>query len=643
MAEQELKMLFSPIKIGSVTFPNRILMTGAIHRLTGERLAQYFAARAKGGVGMIISSPHHPFATTEQMGPELKQVADAVHQYPTRIFAQLFHHGGRAWARMMGGGTTPAPSPLKVRGLFRHGGKNVPREMDKEDIMRTVKAYGRAALILKNAGYDGLEIMAAWGFLQSEFLSPVMNIRTDEYGGSLENRMRFLLECIDSIRETVGPDFPLGVRYNGDEFIQRAWWTREHGNTLDEAKEIAKRLEATGKVDYIFACADAYGAGHIPPMNFPLGAFTYITAGVKEVVELPVVAVGRINDPVLAESILANNQADLIGMTRGVICDPDMPNKARDGRLEEIRRCIGCNEGCLGPNMFMLPMSCALNYEAGREQMGPIKPAESKKTVMVVGGGAAGLEAARVASLRGHKVSLYEKNDVLAKELDIAAKAPGRQDFSEAKRYLSHQMKLLNVDVHLGVNVTPEMVLEQNPDAVIVATGGRPFIPEIPGADTAHVVDVRQVLSEEIETGQNVLVIDLQDHMYGLDVAEFLAIRGKNVELITECAFAGSEADALTVEIAYFSALNKGIVITPLTYIKEIQGNTVIVGNMITNAERQIEGIDTIVICADELTNDALYYSLKGKVKELHLVGQALSPRRMLDSVADAYVAASKI
>jgi 2,4-dienoyl-CoA reductase-like NADH-dependent reductase (Old Yellow Enzyme family) len=167
MVEQELKTLFSPIKVGSVTLPNRIVMTGAIHRLTGERLVQYFATRAKGGAGMIISSPHHPFATTEQMIPELKQAADAVHQYPTKIFAQLFHHGSRAWSRMMGGGTTPAPSPVKMRGLFRHGGKNVPRKMDKEDIIRTIKAYGRAALIMKNAGYDGLDFMASCGMLHS--------------------------------------------------------------------------------------------------------------------------------------------------------------------------------------------------------------------------------------------------------------------------------------------------------------------------------------------------------------------------------------------------------------------------------------------------------------------------------------------
>ncbi len=641
--EQEFKNLFSPIKLGNVTLPNRIILTGAFPRLTGDSKIQYFAARARGGAGMVMSSPHAPFTTNESVIPELKALTDAVHQYPTRIFAQLFHHGGRMWARMTGGGATLAPSPVKVRWPLKAGPAGVPHSMDKDDIRRFVQAFGAAALVMKKAGYDGIEIMAAWSLLQAQFISPILNTRTDEYGGSLENRMRFLLECIDSIRENIGPEMPLGVRFNGDEFIERVWWTGEHGNTLDEAKEIARALEATGKVDYLFACADAVGSGHVPPMYFPLGAFTYISAAIKEAVDLPVVVVGRINDPVLAESVLANHQADIIGMTRALMCDPEMPNKAREGRLEDIRRCIACNEGCVGPSFMQLPIACALNYETGRESQGPIKPAEVKKKVMVIGGGAAGLEAARVAALRGHAVSLYEKNDTLARDLDIAAKAPGRQDFSEAKRYLAYQMQSLGVDVHLGTNVTQEMVVRQQPDAVIVATGGLPFMPEIPGSENGNVVEMKKVLSEEVEVGQNVLVVDYQHHLYGLDVADFLAERGKKVELITDAAFAGTEVDIYTIETAYLNALSRGVVITPLTGLKEVNGKTATVYHVITNAERQIEEIDTVVVCTDEKANDELYHALKGQVKELYLVGQAFSPRKLLDSIADAYVAARGI
>ena len=641
--EQEFKNLFSPIKIGNVTLPNRITLTGAFPRLNGDSRIQYFATRARGGAGMVVSSPHPPFTTNESMIPELKALTDDVHQYPARIFAQLFHHGGRMWARMTGGGATLAPSPVKVRWPLKPGPAGVPHSMDKDDIKRFVQAFGAAGLVMKKAGYDGIEIMAAWSLLHAQFLSPILNTRADEYGGSLENRMRFLLECIDSVRENIGPEMPLGVRFNGDEFIERVWWTGEHGNTLEEAKDIARALEATGKVDYLFACADAVGSGHVPPMYFPLGAFTYISAAIKEAVDLPVVVVGRINDPVLAESVLANHQADIIGMTRALMCDPEMPNKAREGRLEDIRRCIACNEGCVGPSFMQLPIACALNYETGRESQGPIKPAEEKKKVMVIGGGAAGLEAARVAALRGHEVSLYEKNDTLARDLDIAAKAPGRQDFTEAKRYLAYQMQSLGVDVHLGTNVTREMVIQQQPDAVIVATGGLPFMPEIPGSENGNVVEMKKVLSEEAEVGQNVLVVDYQHHLYGLDVADFLAERGKKVELITDAAFAGTEVDIYTIETAYLNALSRGVVITPLTGLKEVNGKTATVYHVITNAKRQIEGIDTVVVCTDERANDELYHALKGQVKELYLVGQALSPRKLLDSIADAYVAASRI
>lgn len=642
MSENEFKKLFSPIEIGKQTIPNRIVMTGALPRLDPQKTMHYYAARARGGAGLIVSSTHHPFLTTDEMIPALKSVADAVHQYPTRIFAQILHHGGRLWARMSGGGTSLAPSPVKVRGLFHHGGQNVPRQMTRKEIKRTVDAYAATALRMKKASYDGIEIMAAWSMLQAAFISPLLNIRDDEYGGSLENRMRFLLETIDATRDAIGPDMPLGVRFVGDEFTQQAWWTDKNGHTLEDAREIARRLEATGKLDYLFASADIFGAGHMPPMNYPLGAFTYISAGIKEVVDLPVIAGGRINDPVLAEAILSNNQADLIGMTRALVCDPDLPKKAREGRIEEIRHCIGCNEGCVGPNFLALPMACSLNYEAGREQMGTITPSEDKKTVMIVGGGGAGLEAARVAALRGHRVELYEKRDTLAFELDIAARAPGRQDFAEARRYLVNQIKLLGVDVHLEVTVTPELVIEKQPDVVIIATGAIPYIPKVPGAD-GKLIETRQVLMEEKEVGEHVLVMDYQNHTYGLDVASFLAEKGKQVELLTEAAYAGSEADALTVEAAHFHALSQEVNITPLSAIKEIQGNNVIIYNVLTDKERTIENIDSVVICTDEQPDDALFHSLEGKVKQLHLIGQALSPRRLLDSIADAYTTASKI
>ena len=517
---------------------------------------------------------------------------------------------------------------------FDSTAKEIPHEMDKDDIKRAVGAYAGAARRAKEAGYDGAEIFAAYGMLQASFLSKARNHRTDEYGGSLENRMRFLLATIDAIRENVGSDFVLGVRFTGDEFT-------DGGNTLDDAKEIAQRLEATGKIDYLFPCAAAYNFGHIPPMAVPLAAFVHLSAAIKEVVSLPVFCVGRINDPVLAERILADHQADMVGMVRAHICDPEMISKAREGRLDEIRRCIGCNEGCL--SKFLLPVTCTYNPEAGREKEFAITPAVNKKRVMVIGGGAAGLETARVAALRGHKVTLYEKENVLAKELAIAAKSPGHESWEEPIRYYTLQMKLLGVDVRLGVTVTLEMVIKENADAVVVATGAVPYIPNIPGADGNNVVEMRQVLQDEVEVGQNVVIADYQSHIYGLDTAVFLAERGKRVELLTEDIPAGTRADPFTLWEIYGRALSKGVVITSLTKVREIKGNTVVIYNVLTGVEKEIKGVDTVVFTTDGMANDTLYRSLKGKVKELYEVGQCVSPRKMLDSVYDGAVVGRKI
>lgn len=651
--QQEFKHLFTPLKVGKVTIPNRIFSSAHITRFhspfgaPGERAVQYYEARAKGGVGLIIVGENYivwpttwarPTAyESDTVIPAWKTMVDAIHQHGTKVFCQLEHPGNLANVRAAQGGSILSASAIPRREPFTPGRNEIPHEIDVEDIKRVVETFGQAARRVKEAGCDGVEVTAMFGKLGASFLSPLSNKRTDAYGGNLGNRMRFLLEVIDSIRENAGPDLVLGVRLTADEFL-------DGGITLDDAKEIAQRLEATGKLDYLFPCAAAQGPPHTPPMYYPLAGFVYLAAGIKEVVNLPIFCAGRINDPVLAEKILADHQADMTAMTRTTICDPEMPNKAREGRLDEIRRCISCNEGCIGrSDLLFLPLSCAFNPEAGREKVFEVTLVASQKRVMVIGGGAAGLETARVAATRGHKVSLYEKGDMLAKELTIAAKSPGREDFEEVVRYYTYQMKLLGVDVHLEVNVTPEMVLKENADAVVVATGAAPYIPDVPGANGENVVEMRQVIQDEVEVGQNVVVADCQSHIYGLDTADILADRGKMVELLTESVYAGGQVDNYTIEAIYAIVLGKGVVITPLTGVKEIKGNTVIAYNMLTGAEREIEGVDTVVFCTAGMANDSLYRSLKGKVKELYQVGQCVSPRKLLDSIYDGAVVGRKI
>lgn len=519
------------------------------------------------------------------------------------------------------------------------GYQEIGYEMDKKDIRQFVKEQGEAARRLKEGGYDGIELAVVTGMVLHSFLSPAYNIRTDEYGGSIENRMRIIVETLEVIREAIGPDLALGVKFPGDDFIDNVWWTKKSGNTLDDGKEIARRLEATGYIDYIFCDAGGYGSTHIPPMYYPLGSFVYIAAGVKEIVNLPIGTVGRINDPVLAEEILASHQADMVGMVRALIADPELPNKAREGRLDEIRKCIGCNEGCVNKPYPSLPLTCALNYEAGREQMLPNSRAETRKTVMIIGGGAAGLETARVAALRGHKVRLYEKENILAKDLAIAAKTPGRESWEDARRYYIHQMELLDVDVHLDVTVTPEMVLEHNCDAVVIATGANHFIPDVLGVENDNVVvEMRQVLQKEVEVGQNVIVVACENHLHALTTADLLAVEGKKVEVLTESIYPGGMVDCHTFQTIYTRLSEEGVVITPLTGVKEIRGNTVFTYNTIGSSERTIEGIDTVVYCTDGRANNTLYRELQGKVKDIYQVGQCVSPRLLLDSVADGYV-----
>lgn len=651
----DFKHLFEPLKISNITISNRIFMSNAAHRFyqgnqgPNERVLCYYKARAKGGLGLLITGPHNPSPYTtdgpptayqdDSVIPILKKQADTIHQDGTKVFAQLGHPGNYVTGRGVGGGATWAPSPVWRRNLFAPGWQEIAHEMDEEEIQSFVKDYGGAARRVKEAGYDGIEIMAMVGLLQAQFLSSAMNIRNDEYSGSLGNRMRFLLETIESVREAVGPEFVVGVRFTADDFIDHVWWTQNHGNILDDAKEIAKKLESTGKIDYLFPCATAFGPAHVPPMNYPLAPFVYLCAAIKEVVNLPVFANGRINDPVLAEKILAYYQADMIGITRGLIADPEFPKKAREGRVEEIRKCIACNEGCTGSHYPRLPLCCAMNAEAGREKDCVLIPTKRKKEVMIIGGGVAGLETARVAALRGHMVSIYEREDTLAPELVLAAKVPGREGFEDAKRYFTYQMNLLGVETHLETSLTADMVISQGSDVVVVATGAIPFVPEIPGSEsgTVKIIEMRQVLRDEVEVGENVIIADYENHLYGLDIADFLAHRGKKLELLNESVFVGGMADYHTINTMYTSVLSKNVIITPLTAIKEIQGNTVIVYNLLTNAERKIEGIDTIVVCTDGRGDDSLYRALRGKVNELYRAGQCVSPRKMLDSIADGY------
>ena len=640
---QEFKHLLSPIKIGSMTVRNRIYSSphhpGYIDITTGtidDRVAAYWGTKAKGGVGLIgtclleiDARPSHNVFLRPSLKGVFERASEEVHRHGGKIICQLANSGGQEGGA---GGEPWAPTAMLT--TAGSGGGFVSHGMTKGEIDATIEAFANAARLAQDAGMDGCSIHGSHGYMVNEFMSPYFNKRTDEYGGTVEGRMRFPLEMITAIRNAVGKDFVVGIRANAEEYVGG-------GYTLDEFLVMAPMLAKSGELDFLNVSVGNYTSydSVIDPMYFPLNDFVYCAAAVKQVVDIPVVARGRITDPVQAEEILANNQGDMVSMVRAIITDPDFANKVRDGRTEEIRKCLGCNEGCWGrgfteqASFLRGGMSCVMNPSIGREGLagwGEFEPAASAKRVMVVGGGPAGLETARVAASRGHSVSLYEQGSELGGQTLIAARAPSRDGFLDLARYQTAQMKLLGVDVHLNTEVTEEMIIEQAPDAVVIATGSTPFIPDIPGADGRNVSEVRQVLNSEVEIGDNVVIIAGELGMQALGTADFLAEKGKKVEVL----YPYNQVIPMTVEpntrmSVYRRLYQNGAVVTVDTGVRRIEGSTVVAFNMLTSQERRIEGVDSVVIAYGGQPDDALYRALRDKVKEIHVAGDAHTIRKL--------------
>ena len=516
-----------------------------------------------------------------------------------------------------------------------------------EEIQETVKAWGKAAYISKESGFDGVEIHSLYGnYLLGGFVSPYSNKRTDEYGGSLENRMRIVYEVIDSVRKNVGDDYVVGLQINGDDLTPG-------GLDPDDFKEIASLIDKRDQIDYMLVKMGTYWVPNmiIPDMQHPLGCWVPYASGIKEVTKNAIIiAVGRINDPVFAEKVLADGHADMVGMTRAQIADPELANKAREGRLEDIRPCVACNDGCWARTYG--GFGCTHNPAVYHEKelgIGTLIPAKIKKKVMVVGGGPGGLKAAEVAARRGHQVLLYEKRNQLGGQVRLAAKGAGRAELEDITRYLIRQVEKLGVETFIDTEVTPETVKEVNPDAVVLATGSTPrrisftgippFDPDNPepkGFDQDNVLTSWDLLEKEMEVGSKVIVADDgEGNWKGVSIAELLLDRGKEVEMISPLDHLGYDITAERRMPLLRRILKKGIRFTPYTVIKEIQGRDVTVYNIHSREERTIKGVDNVVLAYYHKVNDGLYFTLKGKIKELYRVGDCLAPRMIGDAIRD--------
>jgi 2,4-dienoyl-CoA reductase-like NADH-dependent reductase (Old Yellow Enzyme family)/thioredoxin reductase len=644
----ELKELFKPAVIGKMELRNRIIMAPfekSYATPRGEvtlRYIDYLAERAKGGAGLILveSMCVDPVGRLrirqlniddDRLIPGLKRLADAVHAHGAKI-GSLIAHGGRQTATRISGFQPVAPSPVPSKTLT---GGDMPRELTVSEIKQLVQRFADAARRTKEAGWDLVEVHGAHGYLVGQFLSPVSNKRTDEYGGSFENRMRFPLEVVAAVREAVGDDFPVGYRMSADEFV-------ENGLTLGDTVPFAKRLEAAG-IDLIDVSGGIYESViHIvQPASFPRGYLVPLAEAVKSEVSVPVTVAGRINDPDLANELLQERKTDFVSFARAFHIDPHFPRKALEGRVEDVFRCPACMV-CSDRLATQLPVICALNPAASRERKFAIKAAAEKKSVVVAGGGPAGMEAARVAALRGHDVVLYEKEDELGGLVRFISTLPGQGEYAEIIRYLSTQIEKAGVEVHLGQPVTPELLEQIQADVTIMAMGSSPVVPLKPGVDKGHVYTALDVLAGIAPVGSKAVV--LGGSAIGCGTATYLAEKGSHVVIVEP-----TDQLAPTVGLRGGWVLRKTLEEDPNvetrlgTTLEKIMDDSVMVQS--NGQHEEITGVDMVVLAVGMAENSQLAETLQAHPggPEVYRIGDCKLPRGIEAAIYEAGVVGRQI
>jgi len=647
--------LFSPLTIRNITIKNRICSTGhdtclARHSIPSEALAAYHRARAEGGAGLIVlevSGVHETsrytgdmmLATSDACEPGLRRIAEGCHEFGATVMGQLFHPGREILSTPSGTAPVSYSSSATPNERFHV----MPRALPKELIDEIVAGFGQGAVHMMNAGLDGVEIVASHGYLPDQFLNSRVNQRTDEYGGDLDGRLRFLRECIAAIRSRIG-DNVIGMRICVDS-------ADPDGLTQDEVVEICAALDRDEDgLDYfsVAAGSSASLAGSIH-IAAPMGSFdnAYVapqSRSIRDVVSKPVVVTGRISLPVTAEQVIARGDADICGMTRAMICDPELANKALEGRSDEIRECIGCNQACIGHMHLGYPISCIQHPESGREmQYGARAKSERKRRVMVVGGGPGGMKAAAVAAERGHTVTLFEKSDRLGGQALLAAMLPGRADFGGLVDNLSREMELAGVDVRLEQPVTREWIEAEAPDSVILATGARPRDFELPGREEAHVLQAWDVIQGGARVGNNVVVADWRCDWIGLGVAEKLARDGCNVRLCVNGTMPGQTIQQY-VRDPWLGLMHQlGVEVTPLLRLAGVDSDTVYFQHTLSGKAHLCEGVDTLVLSYGHQAVNNLEAELADYAGELLLVGDCLCPRTAEEAVLEGLEVASAL
>jgi NADPH-dependent 2,4-dienoyl-CoA reductase/sulfur reductase-like enzyme len=521
-------------------------------------------------------------------------------------------------------------SPSAVISLHRNIGINgqPPHELTLEEIAEIVQMHADAARRAKEAGFDGVEMHGAHGYIIASFLSGASNVRTDKYGGTPEKKARFAIEILQAARKAVGPDFSLWIRLNAQEYGV------PNGVTIEETRKIVPLLvEAGAQAIHV----SAYGAGSfstLAPISDTPGAILPLSAEVKKVTKVPVIAVGRL-DQETGEQALQEGKADLIALGRRLLADPELPNKVAANRFDDIRPCIGCMECIEGLGTRTGGLGCTINPEAGREREYIISKASKKKTVVVAGSGPAGLEAARVAALRGHKVILFEKSSQPGGLLNVASVPPNKGDIAPWLKHLIYAARLSGVEFRLGMEATEKNIQDAKPDAVIIATGGSPILPQIPGIDNVTVLYAQDVLSGKTKTGQNVVI--LGGGRVGCETGYYLANMGKKVAIVEILPHAAPEMGMMSRRRLMDGLRGKQVLLLTNTKCEEIKPDSVTVGN--SEGQRTIRPVDTIVLAVGYRSNDDLYRSLQGKIAEVQRVGDASQIKGIREAMNDGYQA----
>jgi 2,4-dienoyl-CoA reductase (NADPH2) len=659
-----LEYLFKPVRIGKLELPNRVVMTAMHLNYTpggrvSERLIAFYEERARFGLSLAIvggctvdeysGSPDMLSLKDDADMDGLKRLAEAVHRAGGHLFAQLYHAGAYAHSVFLGGKQALSPS-----GVFSRFTKETPREMTRSDIIWVIENFAKAAQRAKDAGFDGVEILGSAGYLISQFLSPLTNKRDDEYGGPLENRMRFGLEVLRAVRQQVGSDFPVSYRIAGNDFVPGS-------HTNEEAKAFAQALDREG-VEAI----NVTGGWHetrVPQllMSIPYGAFTYLARGVKEVVNAPVIACNRINDPLVAEEVLRQGAGDLVGMARAFLADPQILEKAKEGRLQDIVHCIGCAQACFDHVFMMRPVSCMLHPRSGREFEIREDKAPRPKRVWVIGGGPGGMMAASTAARRGHDVTLFEEKEQLGGQLLLAGAPSMRSDFRRAVKDLEVQLRNSGAKVRLGQRMDRGKIRRGRPEVVIVATGARPIVPDIKGVELGNVVSAWEVLEGKVPVGREVVIIGggavgcetalhiCESGTISAETLKFLAFqkaeswevlerlitRGWRRVTIVEMLERIGQDIGISTRWAMIQDLHRlGVRVITGAKAKEIQPDGVLIQR--GDKEEKVP-CDTVILAVGSRPLDEISQKIVGFVPEIHVIGDAKTPRKALDAIWEGY------